>query len=107
MATVTNDTNVLPGFDPTVSVGSSYRDGITVQQNNGQDPLANKNMFLTLLVAQMKNQDPLNPADGSQFVAQLAQLTQLEQSIAMRQDMDGIKADLDNAATPPPATPAP
>ena len=28
--------------------------------------------FLQLIVAQIKNQDPLNPADGAQFVAQLA-----------------------------------
>ncbi|HEY1335957.1 MAG TPA: flagellar hook capping FlgD N-terminal domain-containing protein, partial [Bryobacteraceae bacterium] len=40
-----------------------------------------KNMFLQLLVAQLRNQDPLNPSDGTQFIAQLAQFQQLEQSI--------------------------
>jgi flagellar basal-body rod modification protein FlgD len=45
-------------------------------------------MFLKLLVAQMRNQDPMNPADGTQFVAQLAQFSQLEQAVAMRQDLD-------------------
>jgi flagellar basal-body rod modification protein FlgD len=56
-----------------------------------------KNEFLQLLVAQIKNQDPLNPADGTQFLSQLAQFQQLEQSMntgqdiaAMRQDMDSI-----------------
>ncbi|WP_079434074.1 flagellar hook capping FlgD N-terminal domain-containing protein [Zoogloea sp. LCSB751] len=33
-------------------------------------------MFMTLLVAQIKNQDPLNPQDASQFVTQLSQLSQ-------------------------------
>jgi flagellar basal-body rod modification protein FlgD len=35
-------------------------------------------LFTTLLVAQIKNQDPLNPSDPSQFVNQLTQLSQME-----------------------------
>ena len=40
----------------------------------------NKDDFLQLFVTQLKNQDPLNPQDSSQFVSQLAQLTQVEQA---------------------------
>ena len=36
--------------------------------------------FLNLLVTQLKNQDPLKPVDNQQFVAQLAQFSQLQQS---------------------------
>ena len=54
-----------------------------------------KNMFLQLLVAQLKNQDPLNPSDGTQFVAQLAQFQQLEQSMNMGQDVSARRQDLD------------
>jgi flagellar basal-body rod modification protein FlgD len=39
----------------------------------------NKNDFLKLLIAQMKNQDPLNPMDGTQYVAELAQFSSLEE----------------------------
>ncbi len=39
---------------------------------------ADKDMFLKLLVAQMKYQDPMNPTDSSQFLAQSAQFTALE-----------------------------
>ena len=39
-----------------------------------------KNMFLQLMVAQLKNQDPLNPSDSTQFVTELAQMQQLEQA---------------------------
>lgn len=35
--------------------------------------------FLDMLIAQLKNQDPLNPMDGQNFAAQLAQFSQLEQ----------------------------
>jgi flagellar basal-body rod modification protein FlgD len=55
-----------------------------------------KNMFLQLLVAQIKNQDPLNPADGTQFLTQLAQFQQLEQSINVGTDVTAIRSDLDS-----------
>ena len=38
-----------------------------------------KDAFLQLLVCQIQNQDPLNPQDDTQFVAQLATFSQLEQ----------------------------
>jgi flagellar basal-body rod modification protein FlgD len=38
-----------------------------------------KDAFLKMMIAQLKNQDPLNPMDGTAFVAQLAQFSSLEQ----------------------------
>jgi flagellar basal-body rod modification protein FlgD len=52
--------------------------------------LANEQTFLQLLVAQIQNQDPLNPTDSIQFVTQLAQFSEVEQMLAVRQDTDGI-----------------
>jgi len=62
-----------------------------------------KNMFLQLLVAQLKNQDPLNPVQGTEFVTQLAQFQQLEQSINTGQDVSAIRGDIDQFATAPAA----
>jgi flagellar basal-body rod modification protein FlgD len=50
--------------------------------------LANETTFLQLLVAQIKNQDPTQPTDGTQFLSQLAQFSQLEQLIGIKQDLD-------------------
>jgi len=58
-------------------------------------PTVDKNMFLQLLVAQMKNQDPLNPTDSMQFVQQLAQFQQLEQTVNSGQDIAAIRSDMD------------
>lgn len=49
-----------------------------------------KDTFLQLLVAQIKNQNPLNPADGAQFLAELAQFSQLEQSMAIREEVEAL-----------------
>lgn len=49
-----------------------------------------RDLFMTLLVAQLKNQDPLEPQDGSQFVAQLAQFNSLDQLISIRQLLEQL-----------------
>ncbi len=55
----------------------------------------NKNDFMNLLIAQMKNQDPLSPMDGTQFAAQLAQFSSLEQLQNLNDSMtQSINANL-------------
>ena len=63
----------------------------------GQPGAVNENMFLQLLVAQLQNQDPLNPPDGTQFVTQLAQFQTLEQQINTGQDISAIRSDIQQA----------
>jgi flagellar basal-body rod modification protein FlgD len=50
--------------------------------------LANESTFLQLLVAQIKNQDPTTPMDSTAFLSQLAQFSQLEQLVGIRQDIE-------------------
>ncbi len=52
--------------------------GISTAKNSN-DAVMGKEDFLTLLVAQLQNQDPLNPDDPTEFTAQLAQFSSLEQ----------------------------
>ncbi len=49
-----------------------------------------KDMFLKLLVTQLKNQDPLDPMDNTEFVAQLAQFRQLESLSSLSKSMNGM-----------------
>ncbi|HEV2898082.1 MAG TPA: flagellar hook assembly protein FlgD [Pseudaminobacter sp.] len=46
--------------------------------------------FLKLLVAEMKNQDPTNPMDSTQYVAQLAAFSQVEQSVQINTKLDQL-----------------
>lgn len=50
-----------------------------------------KEMFLELLVAQIKYQNPMNPLDGVQFLSQLAEFSNLEQMLGIREDLAGIR----------------
>ncbi len=58
----------------------------------GNDQGLDKNAFLKLLVAQMKNQDPLKPMDNTEFVAQLAQFSNLEQVMGINTRLDTLTA---------------
>ena len=72
MATTTNATNAF-GF-PTSNASSDA----VATNGTGVATSDNKDMFTKLLVAQIRNQDPLAPSDPSQFVNQLSQLSQTE-----------------------------
>lgn len=51
--------------------------------------------FLQLLVSQLQNQDPLNPQDGAQFAAQLAQFNSVEQLIQVNSGLQDLQFSQD------------
>ncbi len=58
-----------------------------------------KTEFLKLLVTQLKNQDPLNPLDNEQFIAQLATFSSLEQLISINAAVTKLAGLSDGTAT--------
>lgn len=58
-----------------------------VQGGTGQ---LDKNAFLSLLTTQLQYQDPLKPMDDTQFIAQLAQFSSLEQMQQMNNKIDQL-----------------
>ncbi|MEO1638790.1 MAG: flagellar hook capping FlgD N-terminal domain-containing protein [Pseudomonadota bacterium] len=52
------------------------------------------NSFLQLLTAQVSNQDPLAPMDSSTFVTQLAQLSQVEQTVSVNTNLEVISSQI-------------
>jgi flagellar basal-body rod modification protein FlgD len=67
----------------------------TSQAFNQKDKASNSEMgqqeFLQLLVAQMRNQDPINPLDSKEFAAQLAQFNSVEQLISVNNGLSTLQ----------------
>jgi flagellar basal-body rod modification protein FlgD len=79
----------------TSSVSSQLSDlpevGSNTTTNTSRNSLG-KDEFMRLLTTQMQYQDPLNPVDNSQMLAQLAQFSQLEQ-------LQGLSSKIDSMVT--------
>lgn len=81
----------------------------TIQTLETANDEISKEAFLQLLVAQIRHQDPLNPADGIEYLSQLAEFSSLEQMIAIREELAGLRTDVaeqhdgDAAEAEPPA----
>ncbi len=52
--------------------------------------------YMNLLIAQLQNQDPLNPMDNNQMTSQLAQLSQLSQLESANTKLDGMNQNFES-----------
>jgi flagellar basal-body rod modification protein FlgD len=59
----------------------------TIQGAAKDNNVMGKDAFMQMLIAQLKNQDPLNPMDGTEFAVQLAQFTSLEKLTNLNETM--------------------
>ncbi len=73
------------------SIGAKPASSSIMGAANNKD-VVNKQDFLMLLMTQLKNQDPLSPMDGTEFTAQLAQFSALEQLQSINAKMDQMVA---------------
>jgi flagellar basal-body rod modification protein FlgD len=94
MSTVTNPTATPAalGAAATASNGSASSSNTSKSAASGVKLSGDINTFLKLLVTQLKNQDPLNPTDSNQFTQQLAQYSQVEQSIQSNSNLEKLIA---------------
>ena len=92
----------MSGFKPTMSpeeiaknklAVDSYNKSLAVNGRQTQQSLG-KDDFLKLLITQLSNQDPTDPMDNTQFIAQMAQFSQLEQITNMNANFEKLNAML-------------
>ncbi|MDW6024422.1 flagellar hook assembly protein FlgD [Mesorhizobium sp. BAC0120] len=76
-------TTIAPVSNPPASNPSSQTDATSKTR-------VDYNSFLKLLVAELKNQDPTKPMESTDFVAQLATFSQVEQSVQSNAKLDQI-----------------
>jgi flagellar basal-body rod modification protein FlgD len=74
----------------TVSGTSSVLDQYQIKQDTTQNKELGKNEFLNLLVAQLNNQNPLEPQGNGEFIAQLAQFSQVEGIEQLNTSMESL-----------------
>ena len=72
-----------------MSVSEVYSQASTPKSQDNS--VMGKDDFLTLLVAQLQHQDPLNPAESTEFTAQLAQFSSLEQLQNIESTLSGFE----------------
>jgi flagellar basal-body rod modification protein FlgD len=66
-------------INPTTATTTAATTAGTASSTKKADQALGKDDFLKLMVAQMKNQDPMNPSDDKDNIAQMAQFSSLEQ----------------------------
>jgi flagellar basal-body rod modification protein FlgD len=69
---------------------TSANSNLSSSSTSGAGQTSERDLFMSLLVAQLKNQDPLQPQDGTEFVAQLAQFNSLDQLVGIRESIEQL-----------------
>jgi flagellar basal-body rod modification protein FlgD len=97
---------VISGTTPTSAdvsnTVSSLTNTASSTSSNNPNNLASEQTFLKLFVAQLQNQDPLNPnqQDPTQMVSELAQFSELEQLVNIGQNVQSIDQAIVPASAP-------
>lgn len=71
-------------------VSSSSSSSLSSALSTTDSSFVSEDTFLKLLITQLKNQDPLDPQDSSQFVSQLASFSSLEQMTSLNTEMETV-----------------
>jgi flagellar basal-body rod modification protein FlgD len=76
------------------TVSQSLMDSMNTKSTSGGAISAEQDKFMTLLITQLKNQDPLNPLDNAQVTSQLAQLNTVTGINKLNDTLETLKTDL-------------
>jgi flagellar basal-body rod modification protein FlgD len=74
------------------AISGSYVDSTQKEKDKGLQ----QSDFLTMMVAQLQHQDPLNPVEGTDYTSQLAQFSGLEQQINTNTNLEAILKALED-----------
>ncbi len=77
-----------------VSATASTTASTSANVNDAKKASLNYDSFLRLLVAEMKNQDPTSPKDTSQYLAQLASFSAVEQGVNTNTKLDSLMTSM-------------
>lgn len=83
----------------TSSAGTTGAQAQQAANAAAQSLSGNFNTFLTLLTAQIKNQNPLQPMDSTQFTQQLVEMTGVQETIATNQNLAQLLTINENSQT--------
>ncbi len=75
----------------TTATSSTTSESNTTEESS----LISSDAFLQLLVAELQYQNPLDPMDGTEYVQQLAQLSEVENSASILEEVQGIREDIE------------
>ena len=81
-----------------LSQGGSTVLGTSASTSAGRKEDLGRDEFLTLFIEQLKHQDPLSPMDSSQFTAQLAQYSSLEQLFNINDHLEVLQSSQEDNA---------
>lgn len=82
-----------------LSQASSGYDRATIADAETPDTTGDFETFLTLLTTQLRNQDPLKPVESTEFVAQLASFSAVEQQVQSNENLEKILDALASGST--------
>jgi flagellar basal-body rod modification protein FlgD len=88
-------TSAVPAITtvPAASTTPAASASASAASAGGLNQLDNTQSFLQLLVAQLKNQDPTNPADPTQFMTEIAQMTAVQSQTSLSAEEQTVAAD--------------
>lgn len=76
--------------NPVTSPSTNSTATSSAAASSTSDPLGNESTFLTLLVSQLQNQDPLNPTSDDQLLSQMSEIGQLQSATTLQTSLQSM-----------------